>query len=61
MGKLLSLKILALGCLVFVLTPDLSAQEKHPEKTKDPHSILESEREITHGGLHNLKELFGLG
>ena len=61
MGKLASCKILALGCLLFALTPSLQAQEEHPEKTTDPHSILESDREITHGGLHNLKDLFGLG
>ncbi|MBT8311964.1 MAG: hypothetical protein HKP23_03905, partial [Flavobacteriaceae bacterium] len=62
MGKLAaSWKFLLLGFLLFGLSTKLNAQEEHPEKSREAHSILESDRDITHGGLHNLKELFGLG
>ena len=52
---------LKLGIFFLTLSPALFGQEAHPPKTDSPHSILDSEREISHGGLHNLKELFGLG
>ena len=62
MGQLTHFReIIILGSLLFTFTANLNSQEKQPEKNTEPHSILDSDREVTHGSLHNLKELFGLG
>jgi hypothetical protein len=52
---------LLLGALLFTFSPSLFSQEGHPARPRDSTSILTSERDVTHGGLHDLKELFGLG
>ena len=53
--------ILLVGLFFVSLNTPLFSQHDPPTKERREHSILESDRDITHGGLHNLKELFGLG
>ena len=50
-----------MGIYFLTLSPALFSQHETPPADRREHSILDSDRDITHGGLHNLKELFGLG
>ncbi|UCE69814.1 MAG: hypothetical protein JSW57_02575 [Flavobacteriaceae bacterium] len=53
--------ILLIGSLFLSLSPALYSQNETPKANRREHSILDSDRDITYGGLHDLKELFGLG
>lgn len=54
-----SLKLISAFALLIPLN-FLTAQHDPPQERR-AQSILESDRQVTHGGLHDLKELFGLG